>query len=296
MDTPHTKSFSEKFKENLSLIIKSFKFIMTHKKLMLFPILKLILIIPALIAIYATIIYFGAQKQHAANTSTLFSNLIVIISCLATIFVSTFFSVFTDVALSSAATQALNGSISIKKSFSQSFSRIGTISTWALSATIIKFLLQGKKNNSSRNFMSDLAGSIIGLAWYIATFLVIPVITYERLSAIDSIKRSADLMRKNFGQNVSSSLILPLFSLLVIVIFGLLGFGIVYLLKSTDPNGQAWIVATTILLTLGFLIIMALHIVISATTIIFKTAVYQYTIGAPVKLFNQSEIQSTFTK
>lgn len=295
MDTPHKKSFSEKFKENLSLTVKSFKFIMTHKKLMFFPILKFILIIPTLIAVYITIIYFGAQNQHAASDNALFSKLIVLISCLATIFVSTFFSVFTDVALSSAATQAVNGSISIQKSISQSFSRLKTIFTWALSAAIIKLLLQRKKNDSSINFLGELTGSIMGLMWYIATFLVIPVIAYEKLGAIDSIKRSADLMRKNFGQNVSSSLILPLFSLLVIVCFGLLGFGAAYLFKYVDPNEPAWIIAAIIISIVVFLIIIALHIVISATKIIFKTAVYQYTIGTPVKLFSQNEIQSTFT-
>lgn len=67
---------------------------------------------------------------------------------------------------------------------------------------------------------------ILGLAWAVATFFVIPVIVVERAGVRTGVRRSASLVRERWGEAVSGSLGIGIF----VVLFALAGLAVVVLL------------------------------------------------------------------
>ena len=70
--------------------------------------------------------------------------------------------------------------------------------------------------------------AIIGFAWSVATFLVVPVLVVEKVGPLDAIKRSASLLRKTWGEQLVGNFGIGLvFGLLVLLVVLLLGVGAV---------------------------------------------------------------------
>ncbi len=65
--------------------------------------------------------------------------------------------------------------------------------------------------------------SMIGLAWNIATFLVVPVLAVEKVGPFDAVKRSVALYKKTWGEQIVGNLGLGAFfglvTFLVILVF-----------------------------------------------------------------------------
>ena len=68
--------------------------------------------------------------------------------------------------------------------------------------------------------VAGLASFIIGIAWWIVTFFMIPMIVLERAGVIDSMGRSKDLFKKTWGEDVTSHIgtgLLMILSILVLI-------------------------------------------------------------------------------
>jgi hypothetical protein len=68
----------------------------------------------------------------------------------------------------------------------------------------------------------SLASGILGIAWSLLTFFVIPVMIFEEKGVIDSIKESMGLFRKTWGENIVGSIGLGLVMIPVILVLFLL--------------------------------------------------------------------------
>ena len=72
--------------------------------------------------------------------------------------------------------------------------------------------------------VAGLASFIIGMAWWIVTFFMIPMIVLERAGILDSMGRSADLFKRTWGEDVTSHIGTGL--LMILCIFVLIGISI----------------------------------------------------------------------
>ena len=72
--------------------------------------------------------------------------------------------------------------------------------------------------------VAGLASFIIGIAWWIVTFFMIPIIVLERAGVLDSMGRSKDLFKRTWGEDVTSHIGTGL--LMILCIFVLIGFSI----------------------------------------------------------------------
>ena len=59
---------------------------------------------------------------------------------------------------------------------------------------------------------------IIGIAWWIVTFFMIPMIVLERAGIMDSMGRSKDLFKKTWGEDVTSHIGTGLLMILCILV------------------------------------------------------------------------------
>lgn len=82
-----------------------------------------------------------------------------------------------------------------------------------------------RNNREGSNPAGAILAAIGGLAWNVATFLVIPVIADRQVNAIGAIKESALLLRKTWGEQIVGGglgLVFGLASILVVILTGVL--------------------------------------------------------------------------
>jgi len=158
---------------------------------------------------------------------------------------------------------------------------------YALIAATVGIIL---RQIAQRGFIGRLVASVFGLAWNIATFLAVPVLVVEGVGPIEAVKRSTQLLKKTWGEQIIGNLGLgAAFSLLVVA--GLVVSGGALAL-AINLGSTALIVGVVATFVLGSIL---LGLVGSALSAIYTAAVYRYaTEGDAGGLFDPELVRSAF--
>ena len=112
---------------------------------------------------------------------------------------------------------------------------------------------------------------LLGLAWTVASFLVVPVLVNENIGPIDAVKRSAELLKRTWGENLVGNVGIGfVFGLLTIGWVLLAGILFAFALKAQSAMA---IMLTIALAVLGFLL---LGLVQSALQGVYAAALHRY--------------------
>jgi len=179
-----------------------------------------------------------------------------------------FISIFFRAALVSGAHERMmGGDPTVRSAIAGALERLPKLFGWAVITTIVGSILRAMEQRAG--LLGRIVVNMVGMAWAVTTFLVIPVIVIENSGAIDSTKRSVALFRHTWGENLSAQ-----------VGFGLIGF------LAFIPIVILAAIGATIGTLLGFVLIavavmagIALITVLSALGAIFQTALYHYAVG-----------------
>jgi hypothetical protein len=199
-------------------------------------------------------------------------------------FVITFFNVGI---VSSAVVLMAGGEPSFSGGIKAALQRVHLIAGWALVSATVGLILKIIESYNKR--FGRLIASLLGAAWTIMTFLVVPVLVVENKGPIESLKESLVLLKKTWGTqlvgNFSFGLIFTLLFLPAMMVI----FFAVYLMAAVSP------VVGFLVLGLAIAYIVGLALVQSTLHSIFQAAVYMYTQGVPdmthafpVKLLNEA--------
>jgi hypothetical protein len=138
-----------------------------------------------------------------------------------------------------------------------------------LSATVGIILRQ----IAQRGVVGRLVASFFGVAWNIATFLAVPVLIMEGVGPIDAVKRSTQLLKKTWGEQIAGNLgIGAAFGLMSFALVVILGGGVALAISSQTP---ALIVGAVVLFVAS---LMALGVIGSTLSAIYTAAVYRYAV------------------
>jgi hypothetical protein len=150
------------------------------------------------------------------------------------------------------------------------FQRIHLIAGWALVSATVGVIL---KVISSHKRIGAIVSRILGVAWTIATFLVVPVLVVENKGPIDALKESTALLKKTWGMQLVGNFSFGLLFLLLLIP----GFAMVPLSAylTREISGSVGIAV----LGLGVLYLIVLALIQSALHSIFQAALYMYTQG-----------------
>lgn len=245
------------FKESLSVLRKD-------KEIMLFPILSGIFTMMAM----AGMVYAGVITGFFArlgNGSELESNILGYAGLFVWYFVSWFIVIFFNVAvIHCAKIRFEGGDPTIADGFRASTTHLGRIATWALVAATVGLLIRIAADRAK--FVGKIVASIAGAAWAIATFFIVPVIIFEKKSMKDSIKQSANLVKKTWGESLVSAGGVGLFMMML---------GAAGLLL---PIAGMFISVQAAVIGLGIMAFywLGLMVVSSALTGIFRAGLYLY--------------------
>ncbi len=204
-------------------------------------------------------------------------------------FVEYFIIIFFNTALVGAAIAKLDGSDpTIGSSIALAWNRMIPIIGYALISATLGVLLRWLAERLG------LLGRIIefgaGLAWTVATFLVVPVLATEGVGPFKAIARSGELLSETWGENlIGRSGISVVTSLLgsVVAVIGI-GTGVKLVSDGFGPFGFSVLVLTA-------MVFIAILVVSTALSGIYSAAVYYFAFtGAAPEGFNNGLIRGAF--
>jgi Family of unknown function (DUF6159) len=136
---------------------------------------------------------------------------------------------------------------------------------WAFIAATVGMVLRALSERAG--FIGRIVVGIIGVAWNLACYFVVPVLAFENLSPGAALHRSAELFKETWGEKVAGGFSLGLIFFLMMIPGFLIWIGAI---NYAGPKG---LLAGGIFMAAYFLL---LSIVSSAVQGIFNTALYRY--------------------
>lgn len=196
---------------------------------------------------------------------------------------------YANTALVGAAMIRLNGGDpTVRDGFRIANSRLGAILGYALIAATVGMIL---KALSRRKGMVRFVSSILGMAWNLATYLVVPILAVEGLGPIAALKQSVSLLRKTWGEQIIGNFGLGL-------VFGIASFLVVLVVIPIiilAANYQS-IILFVIAIGMLFLLLTILGLINSSLNGIYTAAVYQYaSTGKSSAFFEDQMVKKAFT-
>lgn len=289
----------DRLSSSWALLKASASVLRADKHLIVFPIISAIaslLVSAAFFVPFALYVYthhlFNISEQASRHSSEIERQLHSPLGYLAmfTFYVIQYTIVFfANTALVGAALIRLRGGRpTVGAGFALAASRMSAILGYALIASTVGMVIRAI---SERTGMLGRAGmGLFGLAWNVATYLVAPVLIAENVGPIDAIKRSANLLKRTWGEqiigNAGLGTAFGLLALLVIALFVPLFIGAI------SMESAPLIITLVVLFILTF---TALLLIQAALTGIYTAAIYLYASenvgGGP---FAPEMIQSAF--
>jgi hypothetical protein len=198
---------------------------------------------------------------------------------------------FCNTALVGAALIRLRGGDpTVADGFRIATSRFGAILGYALIAATVGVILRSIAERVG--FIGKLVVGLIGFAWNVATYLVVPVLAVENVGPIEAVKRSASYLRKTWGEQIVGNLGMG-------AAFGLLSFGTVLtgavLIVGSSAAGLVPLaVAVAVLLVVA---LIAIALISSALSGVYAAAVYRYAAeGQTGTFFSAEMVQDAFRR
>jgi hypothetical protein len=149
-------------------------------------------------------------------------------------------------------------------------SRLHRLLPWAVVTATVTMVLQAIEERFG--IIGTIVARLVGLAWNLVTFLVVPILVLEDLGVGDALKRSKDLFKKTWGENVIGQ-------------FGLGAVGFLLSLPGILLIGVGVALGTAGLVVLGavgVIWLIASAVVVSALSGIYRTALYHYAANGQV--------------
>jgi hypothetical protein len=259
-----------KFSRSWELAKQSFAIIRSDKQLMLFPVISAVacLIVTAVIATGGTLMMLPAITSAAASGERFNPNQSpVFLLGVFTLYVANYFvMVFFNVALVGVANSRLmGGKWTFRDGLELAWARKGTIFQWALVAATVGMILRTLEERMG--LIGRLIMRLIGVAWALACYFVVPVLAFEDLSPFEAVKRSSKLFRDTWGEKVIGGFSLSLVSLVLM----LPGIGL--WLVAMFLGGIKGLIFGTVVMILYFIM---LSVFMSAVGGVFNAALYRY--------------------
>ncbi len=203
-------------------------------------------------------------------------------------YVASFFVVYFNVVLAAAANQALTDQpVVLGAARATARERIGVIAGWALVSAVVSLVISFLRDKGAAG---EVVAGIGGAIWSLVTFLVVPVIAFEKIGPFAAMRRSASLFRARWGQQVTGNLVIGGIAGFVVLAGALIAIGGVALLATGDGGAEVF---GGVLLLVGLVIAIAGAVFAGATRGVFGVALYHYVAeDTAVGPFSVEELES----
>lgn len=268
------------FSRSWLLLKESFAVLRDNTGLVMFPIVSGIctLIVTASFAVPGFLLFNSSGDTESVNPA-------IYVLLFLFYLVNYFVIIFFNAGLVFCVRKILYGQpTTFSEGLKEAWSRFGQILGWAVISATVGMVLQYLRENAG--LPGKIIAGLLGMAWNLLTFFVIPVLVFEGVGPIEAVKRSGSIFKRTWGESVVGQ-----FS--VSVIIGLLSIlGIVPIVLAIVTEQAALIIGAALLALVYWSL---LGIVAASLNGIYRTALYVYaSTGQVSPLFTQQAITAAF--
>jgi len=235
------------------------------KELLLFPLFSGICCLIAALSFAIPIFHSDFLRPASGGLST--GGQVARYAVLFAFYYITYFIIifFNSAVVACAIFRMRGGDPDLMTGFRAALARLPQIAGWALVAATVGMILRVLQKRARQP--GRILVGLLGMAWSVVTFMVIPILVVERKGPIDAVRESAAMLRKTWGEQLMGN-----FSFGVIF-FILALMGLVPLIIGF----MAPIMALKVLmLSFAGLYLLLLILVQSTLAAIFQAALYLY--------------------
>jgi hypothetical protein len=178
---------------SFELVRQSYRILMQDKELMVLPGISGVIMV---VAVVGMALGFGVDtariERHGPDTYLpLFLVYVVTYSI----------GIFFQAAVVAGATERMRGGDpTVRSALGAALRRVGPILMWAVLAATVGVVI--RMIHDRVGFVGKLLASLLGAAWSLATFFVVPVLVLEEQSIPNTFRRSVGVFRQTWGETV----------------------------------------------------------------------------------------------
>jgi hypothetical protein len=259
-----------KFKASWLLFKETWRFLMADKELLLLPVISItlnLLLLSIIVAAFAfssgldSLLPVEGEPFSYAQWGFIFCCYVVGAFSLALGQAGISHTVFA---------RAHGGDATLSESLKIALSHAQTLFLWSIITSTVGLVIQFVSERSS--FLGKLVTSLLGAAWSVLTYFVVPAMVIDKKDAFASISTSGQVFKKTWGETFISNISLTLV-FLGIHIFSFMAF-LGFLITSSSFTESAF----AIFITVGIYLLWVLALVLISSTMngILKTLLYIY--------------------
>jgi hypothetical protein len=187
-------------------------------------------------------------------------------------YLATFVVVYFNVVLAIAADQAMRGeNPDVAAARAAARSHLRSIAAWALVSAVFSVLVRAVRH---RGGVSGFMAAVGADMWTLVTFLVVPILAFERIGPIAAMKRSAAMFHQRWGQQLTGGIVIGGATGLFVLFGVLIAIGGAVLLVAGATTTE--VVAGFVIVVVGAVVGIGGAVFGGATRGVFGVALYRY--------------------
>ena len=269
-----------------ALVKASFAVLRQDRELILFPVVSMLasLVVVATFAVPMLLAGFFDSLLSGTGNGVL-SAIIGFLFYLVMYFVV----IFSNAAVVGAAMIRLNGGDpTLRDGFRIAFEHVGSILGYAAISATVGMILRAISERAG--IVGQIVSSVLGFAWGVVTFLVIPVLVIEDVNPVDAVKRSGQLLRQTWGEQLVGNF--GIGAITGLIVLGLFVISVPLFILAASAKSVLLVVVVIALLVVS---VVAVSLISSTLSSIFTTAVYNYAVnGTAGEFFTEDLVRGAF--
>jgi len=184
-------------------------------------------------------------------------------------FISFFVAIFFNACMIGCATIRMNGGDpTVADGFRIAGQNLGRLLLWALFAATVGLIIRAIQERVG--FIGKFIMGLVGVAWTVVTYFVVPVLIYEKLGPWGSVKRSASILKKSWGEALVGNLGIG------IIFAALMIPGILAIIAGIYVLVSSGLAAAVVIWVVAIAYIVIIAIIATAAESVLVAALYRY--------------------
>jgi hypothetical protein len=279
----------ERLSRSWALIGASASLLQQDRKLLLFPLISmfslLLVLISFAIPVFLTMGLSDTLERLANNDVSRRCYLVVFLFYLTQYFIIFFFNV---ALVSCSMTRLDGGTPSVREGLRVALSKAHVILGYAFIAATVGMILRAVEERVG--FIGRFIVMLIGAAWSMATYLVVPVLVVNEVGPLRAIEVSTELLKRTWGESVIGQFGIGIGFVLIYI--GIFAGGALVVCGAVLTHSPVVIALAVLALAITLIFAVLVH---SALSGIYAAVLYRYaTTGECAPGFNSLVLQGAF--
>jgi Family of unknown function (DUF6159) len=268
------------FHRSLELAKASWAVLRKDKELALLPVLSFAAWVIIAATFLLPIVAVNADRPEGDSWT---SNPLTWMIAFAGYLVVTYVMIFFNAAIVCGADERLRGGDpTLASALRAARERAGVLLPWAVLSATVTLILKAIEQRAG--IIGRIVVGLIGIAWSLVTFLVVPILVVERIGVGAAVKRSGELFKRTWGENVVTNGGIGLLTFLAALL------GLLVVLPLLMVGGAVTVAGIVI----GVAWVAVVSCVMSTLSGIVQIALYRYAVDGDVSGFGTDQLRGAF--